>query len=174
MHDINYGFSAIEHRCRVLKGDPFVIDDNNRFDLADLLIDIYGTSFIAHPRFQKLMEKNEMQAPHFLTGEQEAKAFENCDYVGLHQSTLRKVDLLANFAVRAHDQNLKVDTTWWEMHGGRLRLVLAWFSNHWIVSMISFNRGSWRHSELLLALMKHARRNACNHACMISAFYRTV
>lgn len=137
MRDINYGFAAIEHRYRVLGGDPFVIDEQNKFDLARLLIDICGIGYIGHPRLQNLLEKNRMQAPHFLTGAEEAEAFENRDYVSLHQSTLRKVDVIANIAGRTHDRRLKVNTTWWEMHGGRIRLVLNWIVEHKAIAFLA-------------------------------------
>lgn len=137
MRDINYGFAAIEHRYRVLQGDPFVIDEQNKYDLARLLIDIYGVGYTGHPRLQSILEKNHMQGPHFLTGAEEAAAFENRDYVSLHQSTLRKVDVIANIAGRAHDRRLKVNTTWWEMHGGRLRLVLNWIVEHKAIAFLA-------------------------------------
>jgi hypothetical protein len=128
MRDINYGFAAIEHRYRVLGGDPFVIDDEKKIDLARLLIDIYGVGYIGHPRLEGLLAKNNIKPLDFMAGEQEAAAFDNGNYVGLHQSTLRKVDVIANIAGRAHDRTLKTNTTWWEMHGGRVRTALVWMA----------------------------------------------
>jgi len=61
-----------------------------------------------------------------LTGEDEARAFEQRNYVGLHQSTLRKVDVIANILSRVQDRALKTNTTRWEMHGGRLREIWNW------------------------------------------------
>ena len=78
-----------------------------------------------------------MQAPHFLSGAKEADAFENRDYVSLHQSTLRKVDVIANLGGRAHDRRLKVNTTWWEMHGGRIRSVLNWIVEHKLIAFLA-------------------------------------
>ncbi|WP_298865191.1 hypothetical protein [uncultured Sulfitobacter sp.] len=122
MRDINYGFAAIEHRYRVLGGEPhFIIPDENKFDLARLLIDVYGVGYTGHPRLTTLLEKNKIQPRDFLNGASEAEAFEQGNYVGLHQSTLRKVDMIANIAGRARDRSLKTNTTWWEMHGGRVR-----------------------------------------------------
>lgn len=122
MRDINYGFAAIEHRYRVLGGIPtFIIPDDNKFDLARLLIDIYGVGYTGHPRLTTLLDKNKIQPRDFLNGASEAEAFEQGNFVGLHQSTLRKVDMIANLAGRARDRSLKTNTTWWEMHGGRLR-----------------------------------------------------
>jgi hypothetical protein len=45
------------------------------------------------------------------------------NFVALHQSTLRKVDVLATIASLSHDRHLETNTTWWEMHGGRVRTV---------------------------------------------------
>lgn len=126
MRDINYGFAAIEHRYRVLGGNPaFIIPDENKFDLARLLIDIYGVGYTGHPRLTTLLEKNKIQPRDFLNGASEAEAFEQGNFVGLHQSTLRKVDMIANIAGRAQDRSLKTNTTWWEMHGGRLRTFIS-------------------------------------------------
>ena len=122
MRDINYGFAAIEHRYRVLGGNPtFVIPHENKFDLARLLIDIYGEAYTGHPRLTTLLDKNKIQPRDFINGASEAEAFEQGNFVGLHQSTLRKVDMIANVAGRARDRSLITSTTWWQMHGGRLR-----------------------------------------------------
>ncbi|MBN9509766.1 MAG: hypothetical protein J0I21_11730 [Alphaproteobacteria bacterium] len=126
MRDINYGFAAIEHRHRVLKGAPVIVEDDKKTDLARLLIDIYGVGYIGHPRLENLLARNSIKPRDFLTGPQEAEAFERRNFVGLHQSTLRKVDVIANLAERAHSRQLRTNTTWWEMHGGRLRAVTKW------------------------------------------------
>lgn len=130
MRDVNYGFQAIEHRFHVLGGEPYVVDDDKKFDLSRLLIGIYGVSYIGHPRMEKLLEKNHIAPRDFLTGAQEAKAFEDRDFVALHQSTLRKVDVIANIAARAHDRDLRTNTTWWEMRGGRVRTALIWMAEN--------------------------------------------
>ena len=133
MRDSNYGFQAIEHRFRVLGGtddDLYIVDDKNKTDLARLLIDIHGLGYIGHPRLEKLLDKNDITRRDFLTGAEEAKAFENKEFVALHQSTLRKVDVMANIAGRAYDRNLKTNTSWWDMHGGRVTWVVNWLIEH--------------------------------------------
>ena len=133
MRDSNYGFQAIEHRFLVLggsKGELYVVDDKNKIDLARLLIDIYGLSYIGHPRFEKLLDRNDITRLDFLTGSEEAKAFENKEFVALHRSTLRKVDVMANIAGRAHDRSLKTNTNWWNMHGGRVTQNYNWITEH--------------------------------------------
>jgi hypothetical protein len=135
MRDINYGFAAIEHRHRVLGGQPVLIEDDKKVDLSRLLIDIYGVGYAAHPRLTTLLSANSIQPKDFLNGEQESHAFENRDFVALHQSTLRKVDILSDIFERAHDRQLRTNTTWWEMHGGRLRAVVEWLAAN---KMIAF------------------------------------
>lgn len=134
MRDINYGFAAIEHRYRVLGGSPIVLEDDRKTDLSRLFVDIYGVGYIGHPRLETLLAKNSIKPRDFLTGEQEARAFEIRNFVGLHQSTLRKVDVIANIADRAHSRQLKTNTTWWEMHGGRVRSVLNWLVENKMVA----------------------------------------
>lgn len=139
MRDINYGFAAIEHRHRVLDGEPYIIEEDTKHDLARILIDIYGKGYTDHPRQQTLLEQNDIAPRDFMTGAEEAAAFEEGNYVGLHQSTLRKVDVIANIASHAHDRNLKVNTTWWEMNGGRLRNTINWIIEHtWMKVILSF------------------------------------
>ena len=133
MRDANYGFQAIEHRFRVLCGKDaslYVVDDKYKIDLARLLQDIYGSNYIEHPRMEKLIRKNGIALLDFLPGYKEAKAFEDRDFAALHLSTLRKVDVIANIALRAHDRNLKTNTTWWGMRGGRLVALLKWIGEH--------------------------------------------
>ena len=133
MRDSNYGFHAIEHRFRVLGGnnnDLYPVDDKSKTDLARLLIDIYGSRYIGHPRLEKLLEKNDISRLDFLAGSQEAEAFESKEFVDLHRSTLRKVDVIANIAGRAHNRSLKTNTSWWDMHGGRVTRVFNWIAEH--------------------------------------------
>jgi hypothetical protein len=135
MRNINYGFSAIEHRYRVLGGDPVIIGDEKKIDLSRILIDIYGRDYIDHPRLENLMVKNSIMFLDFLKGEQEAEAFEKRNFVALHQSTLRKVDVLATIAALAHDHHLETNTTWWEMHGGRVRTVCNWIADNQLITL---------------------------------------
>lgn len=130
MRDINYGFAAIDHRYQVLKGTPVIIDDAKKFDLSRILIDIYGVAYIGHPRLEKLIEKNKIEARDMMTGAQEAQAFVERNYVGLHQSTLRKADVLANIAERAYNEHLLTNTSWWQMHGGRIRTAAGWIADN--------------------------------------------
>lgn len=137
MRDINYGFAAIEHRFRVLGGEPIVVEDDKKLDLSRLLIDIYGVGYAGHPRLTSLLEINHIKPRDFMTGEEEASAFEQRNYVALHQSTLRKVDVIANVLSRAQDRSLKTNTSWWEMHGGSFRAFLNWIGENRIFAALA-------------------------------------
>ncbi|WP_374531353.1 hypothetical protein [Acinetobacter sp.] len=137
MRDINYGFQALEHRFRILKGTPISLEESKKFDLSRALVALYGNAYISHPRLQKLMELNHITAQDFLTGSEEAKAFEEKEFVKLHQSTLRKADVLANILGRTLDNSLKTNANWRERHGLSWRLILDLFFKHWIKATLA-------------------------------------
>lgn len=120
MRDINYGFPAIAHRHKVLKGKPEEIDDSKLVDLSRLLIAIYGNHYIPHPRLVRLIEKNLISNKDFLDGKAEAEAFEKKEYVKLHQSTLRKVDVISNIVERAANNSIKTNSKTKDVYGDYL------------------------------------------------------
>jgi hypothetical protein len=139
MRDINYGFQAIEHRYKVLGGEPFVVDDGRKFDLARELISLYGVGYSPHGksgRLHSLMELNHITARDALTGAEEANAFEDKEFVKLHQSTLRKVDVMANILERVIDGSLKTYATWREVHGIHPAVVIELVKEHWAWSLL--------------------------------------
>lgn len=155
MRDINYGFAALEHRAQVLKVKSVTIPEESRHDLSRMLISIYGKAYIGHPRIESLMNKNKISDKDFLVGGGEAKAFEDQEYVKLHQSTLRKVDVFANIAEMAENGSLQTNATWWEIHGGTFPAAAEWLKEHWIVSGLAsigtigaalFKLWPWLHS----------------------------
>ncbi len=136
MRDINYGFAALEHRFRVLGGEPFVLPEGKKFDLARALIALYGVAYTGHPRLTTLIEKNHIAHRDFLSGQAEADAFEQQDYIKLHQSTLRKVDILANILGRAADGTLKTNAKWYERYGMHPKVIVELIREHWIYSAL--------------------------------------
>ena len=137
MRDANFGFEALENRFKALGHEPFHLDERNRFDLSRILIGIYGVGYVGHPRLEKLLELNHITPLDFLTGAQEAAAFVDKQFVKLHQSTLRKVDVLANIADRAHRRDLITLASWWEQNGQSVKRCVEWFKEHWLISGIS-------------------------------------
>lgn len=137
MRDINYGFAALEHRFRVLGGETFILLEGKKFDLGRSLIALYGVSYVDHPRLATLIEKNHIAHRDFLTGQQEADAFDKQEYIKLHQSTLRKVDILANILGRAADGTLKTNAKWCERFGWHPNVFVELFREHWIFGLLS-------------------------------------
>jgi len=137
MRDINYGFAAIEHRFRVLKGMPQAsLDESRKHDLSRIIVSLYGPSYIAHPRMARLMEKNGIKAIDFLDGPGEAEAFEKREFVKLHQSTLRRVDIISNILERVIDGTLKTDANWRDRTGIHPAALIEFSVKHWIFSLI--------------------------------------
>lgn len=135
MRDANYGFPALEHRYKVLKGTPFVIADDKRFDLARAMVAIYGRGYIDHGnegRFLNIARYNNITDRDALNGAQEAAAFTEQEYVKLHQSTLRKVDMMANLFERAEDRSLQTKARWRDIYGMHPQLVMTFVSEHWL------------------------------------------
>ncbi|MGO8714002.1 MAG: hypothetical protein ACLQUZ_18445 [Rhizomicrobium sp.] len=69
-----------------------------------------------------------------LTGACEADAFKDQQYVKLHQSTLRKVDMLTNIFERAEDGSLKTEARWLEIYGLHPQIIVEFIREHWIWS----------------------------------------
>jgi hypothetical protein len=138
MRDINYGFAALAHRSQVLGGKSVDIPDTNLVDLARLLVGIYGVGYIGHPRLERLVEKNKITSLNFLSGKDEAQAFDQKAYVKLHQSTLRKVDILANIAERTVDGTLKTNARRKDIYGSNIAYAMELIKEHWIFVLIAF------------------------------------
>jgi len=136
MRDINYGFHALEHRYKVLGGSPAALEESKKFDLARCLVDIYDLGYIGHPRLKNLVEKNDIAAREFLSGSEEAEAFENRQYVKLHQSTLRKVDIFANIFSRVIDGNLRTNAKWIDIYGWKPEEIAEFIREHWIFCIL--------------------------------------
>lgn len=136
MRHVQYGFSALEHRFRVLGGQPVVIPDEQKFDLSRALVSIYGDRYIGHPRLPNLVSKNEITDSDLLAGAEEPEAFKNQDYMRLHRSTLRKVDMLSDIFEKAADGSLKTESTWWDRSGVHPRILVEIIVGHWIYSLV--------------------------------------
>ena len=105
-------------------------------DISRLFIQCYGVNYIGHPRLEQLLEYNNIKAKDFLRGADEAEAFKNKEYIKLHRSTLRKVDVLANLLNRAIDKKLKVKSRWYEIHGLSPQGVFDYFTSRWWFRLI--------------------------------------
>lgn len=117
MRDNNYGFSAIEHRFKVLGGTPEIITDDKKIDLALLLKNLYGQNYIKDPKMLNILEKNNIFPKNFLSGEEESTAFNSKDFYKLSMSTSSKVRAFSNIIDLAIDNDLKTNTPKMKLYG---------------------------------------------------------
>ncbi|MEX2805009.1 hypothetical protein AB3329_07850 [Streptococcus sp. H31] len=143
MRDTVFGFHALEHRFKVLGGDPTVIDDDKKIDLAHLLKLYFGGGYISNPHIEKLALKNGLKPYRFLTGEKEAEAFNNQEYNELSMSTSSKTNLFSTFVTMLIDGTLKTDIPKWKIRGVKLSGLLATFQEttygkliFWILNLV--------------------------------------
>lgn len=138
MRDGNYGFSAIEHRYQVLGGEPHIVPDDKKHDLARVLVSLFGRQYTNHGefgRFQELITMNRMTDKGALTGKEEAEAFEKEEYIKLHQSTLRKVDCMSNIVERIVDGSIVTNATWKDKYGAHPKAIIELIKEHWLWSL---------------------------------------
>lgn len=137
MRDEAYGFQAIEHRYRVLNGEPYLLQDDKKLDLARVLVALYGRSYAPHisksgrkGRLMSLIELNGIADTDALPGALEAEAFKEGNYLELHRSTLRKVDAFANIIDRLHSNQLKTDAKFLDRYGIHPVAIIEVIKNH--------------------------------------------
>jgi len=139
MRDLNYGFQAIEHRYKILGGTPpiNIVGDDRKIDLARVLVALYGINYINHPRMENLITLNNITNINFLTGAQEAEAFNSGNYLDLQRSTLRKVDCMCNILDRINGGYLKTHTSLKDIYFSSVPAVINLIKEHFIFSLIT-------------------------------------
>lgn len=137
MRDTYYGFSAIDHRARVLGLAPEPIDESRKVDLARVIRDLEGPQYLEHPRLENLLRKNDAIPRGFLNGAQEAKAFEDREFVKLHSSTLGKARAIWKLAELAASGDLQTDAKWLVRHGRRAKDIGSAIGDNWLYPILS-------------------------------------
>ena len=128
MRDSNYGFEAINNRIAILGGQAFDIADDFKYDLPRMLGQIYTYGYEVNKpkgRLLNLADRNHITTKQALTGEEEASAFDSKEYLRLHISTLRKVDILDTIIDRAQSNSLKVNVAKKHVYGLTLPGIIA-------------------------------------------------
>lgn len=137
MRDVNFGFRAIEHRGEILGCRIFKITEENKIDLARLLELRFSENYANKPKMLSIATINDAKHKQMLTGAEEAKAFEDGEYVKLHQSTLRKVHLFEHLISDYADGRLKTLSKFYEVYGLTPTSILKYLVEHWIYSLAS-------------------------------------
>lgn len=97
MRSASYGFQAISNRYRILGGQEISISDSNKIDLLQVFGKLFTYSFEVHKPYGQLLNlanRNKISVRDALPGADEAAAFEEKDYLKLHMSTMRKVEII--------------------------------------------------------------------------------
>lgn len=137
MRDINYGFEALKYRATILGAKSFDIKDDNKYDLARLLIDRYGDKYSEHPRLQSIIEMNNINPKNWLNGSDEAKAFDEKEYVKLHQSTLSKVDTFETLLRFSAEGKLKTKAKLIDIYGISPQGLFELAKDYWLFSIVT-------------------------------------
>ncbi len=136
MRDINFGFEALNHRYNILGGKCINISNYNKIDLSRLFIDKYGPKYISHPRLEKLIEINKISSQGFLRGIDEADAFNKKNFVELHKSSLKKVDIIHNLLTRSLNNTLKHEGKYKDIYGLSPNGIMEIIKENWIISLV--------------------------------------
>ena len=155
MRDTTYGFNAIADRFRVLGKVPTQIPVALLFDLSQILVDIYGENYVGHPRMENLLELNGRMNTDFLTGQNEAEAFENGKYNQIRRSTQRKTHEFEVIAMKAGQKSLKTDNSLYRQYGLWIRMQLAIESvhSHWLFKLFVIASVIYSSGNILMLLI---------------------
>ena len=119
----------------MLGGKPFEIHESLPMRFV-FIVALVERRCIEHPVLKNLVEKNSLTHPNFLEGPDEAKAFENSEYVKLHQSTLCKVDTISHIADRAAGSTLKTDAKLTGIYGNYFVFVMEKIKENWFFILL--------------------------------------
>lgn len=139
MRNSSYGFEAIANRFRILGGTVKEIEDQFKFDLPRILSLIYTHDFENHgpvPKKGQLLNlalRNEVSLRDALEGKEEAESFDNRNYLKLHMSTCRKVDVINEILTLEEKSKLKVKTNTFKIYGLTPEGVFEIVKNNWIL-----------------------------------------
>ena len=65
-----------------------------------------------------------------------ADAFDNKEYVKLHQSTLRKVNCISDILFKTLDNTLKTDSKFLDRYGLHPKMLYHYLKDNWIFGLI--------------------------------------
>lgn len=136
MRDSNYGFEAIANRYKILGGTPFYLDDDRKYDFPRILGKIYTYGYEKNKpdgRFLNLANRNGISTRDTLTGKEEADAYDNKEYLKLHRSTLRKVDIMDSIIHRTEQNELEVNVSKKKIYGLTIPGIIEMVKNNWIL-----------------------------------------
>lgn len=141
MRNASFGFEAISNRFRILGGQSKNIDDQFRYDLPEILGLIYTYDFEKHKvptkgQLLNLSIRNKITTRDALKGSDEADAFDNRDFLKLHMSTIRKVEMIDRILTLEEKHKLKVNVWLYKACGLTPAGIIEIVRNNWILFTI--------------------------------------
>lgn len=136
MRNSNFGFEAISNRYKILDGKPFIIDEDRRYDFPRILSKIYTHKYeedFPDGRLLNLANRNSIDTRDALKGKDEALAFDNKQYLELHKSTLRKLDIIDYVIDRTYKNELIVVSKRKDIYGYTIPGIIEIVKNNWIL-----------------------------------------
>ena len=136
MRNSNFGFEAISNRYKILDGKPFIIDEDRRYDFPRILSKIYTHKYeedFPDGRLLNLANRNSIDTRDALKGKDEALAFDNKQYLELHKSTLRKLDIIDYIIDRTYKNELIVVSKRKDIYGYTIPGIIEIVKNNWIL-----------------------------------------
>jgi len=141
MRNASFGFEAIGNRFRILGGNPKAIDDQFKYDLPDIVGLIYTYNFEKHKKptqgqLLNLAIRNKVTTRDALTGKDEAEAFDKRDFLLLHMSTMRKLEIIDRLLTLEEKNKLKVDVWLFKACGLTIPGIIEIVRNNWILFLL--------------------------------------
>jgi hypothetical protein len=141
MRNANFGFEAISNRFRILGGHPKQIEDQFKYDLPDTLGLIHTYEFEKHDEPSKgqllnLCIRNKISINGALKGKEEAKAFENKNFLKIHMSTTRKVEMMDRILTLQEKKKLKTNALLYKSCGITPSGIIEIVRNNWILFVV--------------------------------------
>lgn len=138
MRNASFGFEAIANRFRILGGNPKAIDDQFKYDLPDILGLIHTYNFERHKKptqgqLLNLAIRNKVTTRDALTGKLEADAFDARDFLLLHMSTMRKLEIIDRILTLQEKNKLKVNVNLFTACGLTIPGIIEVVRNNWIL-----------------------------------------
>ncbi len=136
MRNSNFGFEAISNRYKILGGKPFIIDEDRRYDFPRIMSKIYTHKYeddFPDGRLLNLAKRNSIDTRDALKGVDEASAFDNKQYLELHKSTLRKLDIIDYIIDRTYKKELIVVAKYKDIYGYTISGIIEIVKNNWIL-----------------------------------------
>jgi hypothetical protein len=139
MRDSNYGFQAISNRYKILGGNATEIDEDKKYDISRILVDLYTSKYEKDKpdgKMLNLANRNDLTTMDALKGSEESKAFEGKEYLKLHKSALRKVGVISTILELTYKSELKVASSKSKIYGMTIPGIIEIVKNNWILLAI--------------------------------------